>query len=187
MEVKSEVLEVIPQALAEPVRGARPEPEEMPARRILAIDADTTHGGGPGAGKYVGKFDAKIIVEEDAGTFAQMGGKECRHCLHWSNEAWRKMYVKKFHDPVFRRSVNHLRSRLPDGEEEEQIRAMGLCAAFTEVLQDEIVTHPYACCPSHDRKKQPLPLLFTPKDAAAKNLVSAIYDKSLRLAQRKIR
>lgn len=187
MEVKRETIEVIPQALAEPVGGARPEPEQMPARRILSIDSDATLGGGPGSGTVVGKFDSKLVYEEDAETFAQLGGKECHRCLHWSNDLWRKMYVKKFHDPEFRRDVNRLRARLPDGEEEEQIRAMGLCVAFTEVLRTDILTHPYACCPSEDRNRQPLPLLFTPKDSGSKRMAEAIYDKTLKMAQKRLK
>lgn len=186
MEVKKETLEVIPRDLAEPVHGARPEPEEMPARRVLQVDSEATLGG-LGSTNVVGQFNTKIVYEEDTLTMAQLGGKQCRGCLHWSNETWRKLYAKNLNDPMTRRFLNNLRKRMPDGEEEEQIRAMGLCAAFSEINQNTVITHPLACCPTTDDKGSPVPLLFTPRDAASKNLAAAIYDKTLRMASRKIR
>lgn len=179
MEVKSERIEVIRRDAVEPVGGARPEPEEMPARRVLEVDVDAT---GQSTGEFLGKFKSAVTYEETALTMAQMSGKTCSMCLHWSPELWRKAYVQKFHDPTFRRELNKLRSRFPDGEEEEHIRAMGFCSAFTEIFQDEVVTHPAACCPSTNPQGEPMPLMFTPRDAASKRLVEAIYDKTLKMA-----
>lgn len=182
MEVKRETLEVIRPEAVEPVGGARPEPEEMPARRVLEVDANAT---GSITGEVLGKFKTAVTYEETALTMAQMQGKTCSQCLHWNQQLWHKAYVQKFHDPVFRRELNKLRARFPDGEEEEHIKAMGFCNAFTEIFQDEVVTHPGACCPSTNPKGEPMPLMFTPRDAASKRLVEAIYDKTLKMATKK--
>lgn len=187
MDVKSDIIEVAKPDLLEPVGGARPEPEEMPARRVIGVDADAT---GNLDGSFLGKFNSAITYEETAGTFAQMSGKTCSGCLHWNPELWRKVYVQKFHDPVFNKELNKIRRRIHGDDElddEAQVRAMGFCNAFTEILQDEVVTHPKSCCPSTNQKGEPLPLMFTPRDAASKNLVTAIYDKTLRMATKKKR
>lgn len=187
-EVKSDTLKVMPRILAEPVGGARPEPEEMPAVRELVLDTPVAaQTPSPlvktDAKQIVGALTTKLQLVDTTEVFAQAGSKVCRLCHWWNNELWRKSVLPRWShskDPEVRRFMNQATAFLPEGEDgtadEALAMDMGLCGAMTEIFNDETVTHCAATCPTVNPKTgEAIPRLFTPKDIAHRQLSEAIY------------
>jgi hypothetical protein len=193
-EIKSDKIEIIaPRDAYETVGGAKPEPEEVPAQRVLEtvspVDGHVRH-------EDLGNLRTRIVTEDTAQTFAQ-SSKCCGLCFNWNNELWRKLYPKwRFGDAMQRRFLNRARAFLPDGPdgtaEQAIVHDLGVCNTLTEINgKTEVVTHASASCPGRARFMEnipdgtPLPNMWTPKDIAHRKLGEAVYDGVMRVAMGK--
>jgi hypothetical protein len=195
-------IETIPRPNTESVGGARPEPEELPARRILDVSAPAKMSG---TGEVVGLFKTYVTYETDVQTIAQGERNACHRCQFWDHALWAN---KLYHDwqlqPGRREEMNawrghlissHLRddarSLVQDADNdidvEAALQSMGVCQALTEIYGKDpmVVTHPLSSCPEVDNKGQPAPNLFVDRDAKMARMGSALYDTVMRLAQGK--
>lgn len=168
MDAKSDKVDIIPQVVAEPVGGARPEPEEMPARRVIEVGAPAHSN----QGDYLGQFSTKIVYEDTVQTMAQGMRSPCHACRYWNHEKWEKMYPKWQFDPLKKNELNNMRHHLMstqneqvqtmhsdnegDFDTEHAIRSMGVCHAYSEIVRDTMLTHPLSCCP----EEMPIPGQF---------------------------
>lgn len=191
LAIKDDQLLIVPRTLAEPVGGARPEPEEMPAQRVLGV-AHELYGNVDR--KPLGEQKVIITTEEPVRTFAQGVRSQCRDCKHFDNPDWMKLKrIWDFSgDPAKLRMLNNLRLTADsvrsddvkdmhvgmDGgyDVEAALNSMGVCHAFTEINNEETIVHPLASCPEHLSSGQPAPMMFAPKDAATDRRINQTYD-----------
>jgi hypothetical protein len=203
VDVHDERIDVIPRTTAEAVHGAKPEPEEMPARRVLDVSA-MAHSD---KGEPLGIFKTFVTFEDRVETMAIGVRQQCHQCRYWNHNLWaNNMYHDWQLHPLHRGEVNMLRAeflsaRLRDDartlvqdpndndiDVEEGVRSMGVCHAYTEVWRRNIkvapvLTHPLASCPDKDMNGNPAANLFVDKDAQAGRMGAALYDGVMRLAQ----
>lgn len=208
MDVKKDTIEVVPRTMFEPVGGARPEPEELAARRVLEVDAPANLSGSGAAGEHgqiVGSMTARVVYEDVVETMAQGVKSPCHACRFFNHKLWVKTLLPAWQlHPIKKHTLNALRARflssslsdearslIQDNENDIDIEAglqsMGVCDALTEVYQmpkgEYLITHPLASCPSTGPDGEPFTSHFVDRDATYGKMGAALYDGVMRLAQ----
>lgn len=201
MIAKSDIVELpITRPHTEAVAGARPEPEELPAKHVIDVSAPATLNTGQLAG---GDFKTRVVYETNVHNLATLAGAKCFGCRHWDNQAWRQMYRKMWSFKDGQKFLNNVRGFLIGNEndesddggynlEEEVQGSMGICHPLTERNApfdtpplNFVATHAGACCPERDQAGAIPAPFYMPKDMDSRKIGTALYDKVLRLAQGK--
>lgn len=212
MEVLDEKIQVIRRDAVEPEHGARPEPEELPAKSILEVKAPLAGPNGI-AEKGIRTF---VTAELDVETAAKMSGARCQHCRFWNQARWRDTFRRLDRSPDIaeRREANGMRGLFRDGamtadvremhagpdkdfDTEAAVGSLGVCEAFTDIYhpiyvaqsgpgEHLVTTHPLAGCPQAGPDGQPAPFLFYPRDRDARAAGAGLYDRVLRLADGRV-
>ena len=200
-------LKIVPRTVAEivgPVGGALPEPEEMPAARVLKLENQLT-GNLTGPALALGELPLTVKVERNVATFANGYRSMCGDCAHFRAEDWRKLkrLWETARDEARQIMLNHMRYML-DGKTEDEVRerhqtldgdfdveaalmAAGICDVLTMMSDDPpVIVWPQGACPAEfvfkNGTKVPFPMSFASKDSATDRRINETYDAIMRTA-----
>lgn len=206
MKIKREVFQVVPATHAPD--GARLEPEERPARRIMQTAVPLEWGG-----QTITRDMPGTIVQDNltAGEVAESFRSRCSICRHFNRQRWLEYYHDlrvSLGDKRKQEELNEYRLLIDDAAElspefyarhskdadeidqENALRDLGICDALTESWSahkkefDAQVVFPEGCCP--DGTPGPngeLQFYFQPRDTAYERAGNAGYDAAMRAAQ----
>lgn len=190
MEIKDDKF-VVNNSPVDSAQGAKPEPEERPATRVMDVSNRTGYGvNAIGGNPLQQQMKSSVTATRTVGEYAEAAVKTCRNCKHFDNAQWLKTLNKWKHsnDPFEQAELAMARGHLMTSNVildsrgqmdhiDGSLSVYGLCKAYTDYFRntlkhaDGYVTwvHPDAQCPSRTRGTKanpagtPLPVLFTAK------------------------
>lgn len=175
--------------------GAKLEPEEKPAERLLVVDGKTT---GSLDGRVLGEIPTRVAIQGNVGMFANGLRTMCSMCKHFDQHAWTEMKRRMEGSKEGVQMLNVMRAGMldtgnarfdnmhqdPDGgvDLEHALSFMGVCRALTEHYREPITVHPIGGCPDEVCTQLAPEGFFQPTDPQQK-VANAAYDQIMRNAQ----
>ena len=208
MKVNGDFIRVNPAGVdgVDRVGGAKPEPEQVQAERVIETEGFIQMGNGPNDpdGKQIGTMrDSSMNVIADVGTFERLA-ERCRICKHF-NQAWWANVRKSMTDgndangalrenevraALMERGLGSLDVAADDLDVEKAMSSLGVCNAYSSI-GNEMIVHPEATCPEYEAPSVPggppgLPLhrMFEHKDKQSAIRANAQRDALLRAASK---
>ena len=188
------------------VGGAKPEPEERPAERVLTVDRSSIDlkmsTGKPVDSKLIAPngliANTEVDYQSTAGQLARGFRSQCQYCVHFDHAAAQGLFHTWQQDLAGMQQLNDIRAAVLetqnaalidrhaglDGEidPEHCLAQLGICRVLTEILNDPMIVHPMGACPEVLEDGTPFENQFQPRNRAAATTGAMLFDRIMTTA-----
>lgn len=202
MKINGDFIRVNPAGVdgVDAVGGAKPEPEQVQAERVIETEGFIQMGNGPNDpnGKQIGTMrDSSMNIIADVGTFERLA-ERCKVCKHFNKTWWTNLRSSmqdgndangalrenEVRAALMERGLGSLDVAADELDVERAMQSLGVCNAYSS-LGNELILHPEATCPDTDGPMgPPLHRMFEHKDKQSAIRANAQRDALLRAASK---